>query len=581
MLGPAILFNPTLRVYNLRVLLVSNVAIMSCALLLPGLGWQPEGRLLGLATCSFVTLHHIGILFGFCAQRRGLAALDLTLILVEIVFSGYVFSGTWIFWGTLISFVPQWIALAVSAVLRCATIIHSKEGFFRQRFCFLGGCILADPPYTPASILLNRSISRPLIRGESMTIIFTRAVIINCVAIGISAFAIYSILVVPSTAGAYIRSIVVAQMDSDYTGGVSVATNFPYGKISIEVDPMNDPSDTSVSQMKGYADGNPCELIESGISCGDVLRNITISMVILGENTGVYVWVIPSAPPPIPLSMLRGVTGSLPTMLFPSSDLVGFLTWTERRLLLTDGVGLVSPIPDPLTRDAQSYVSTFIPEVTGLQPYPSQGMTPGVSKLTLILYGGQAVTKILQDTVADSALSGIATVGGFWTFVNGAFAVIFGANIVYFAFGHRPLSALGVIHIFQRRSLIRRWHEDFPALNSEGGRPGSESAGIVAFIRERLINTEDPQSIADQTSSGTEARRSLSDSPTRSGRESPSENVKGIKGVDREFRSRHSGYLLDAGYRLHDDEFPLMDMDLGEQTSGGMVEVQNWRPNDV
>jgi hypothetical protein len=34
-----------------------------------------------------------------------------------------------------------------------------------------------------------------------------------------------------------------------------------------------------------------------------------------------------------------------------------------------------------------------------------------------------------------SLFSGLATFGGFWTFVNGAFALFFGANVVYFAFG--------------------------------------------------------------------------------------------------------------------------------------------------
>ncbi|KAJ7323195.1 hypothetical protein DFH08DRAFT_817774 [Mycena albidolilacea] len=61
----------------------------------------------------------------------------------------------------------------------------------------------------------------------------------------------------------------------------------------------------------------------------------------------------------------------------------------------------------------------------------------------------------------------------------------------------RPLSALGVVHIFQRRALVRRWHEGFPTIHTEGGLPGSENAGIVAFIRERLVDLgEDPRGLA-------------------------------------------------------------------------------------
>jgi hypothetical protein len=44
------------------------------------------------------------------------------------------------------------------------------------------------------------------------------------------------------------------------------------------------------------------------------------------------------------------------------------------------------------------------------------------------------------------------------------------------------------VHFLQRKTLERKWEEDFPALRTEGGRPGSPDAGIVAFIRERLVD---------------------------------------------------------------------------------------------
>ncbi|KAJ7639533.1 hypothetical protein FB45DRAFT_428352 [Roridomyces roridus] len=91
----------------------------------------------------------------------------------------------------------------------------------------------------------------------------------------------------------------------------------------------------------------------------------------------------------------------------------------------------------------------------------------------------------------SSVLDGITSVGGFWTFVDGIFTVLFGANVLYFAMGSRPLSALGLVHVFQRSQLVRNWNDDFPALRTEGGSPGSKSAGVVAFLRERLVNIED------------------------------------------------------------------------------------------
>ncbi|KAJ7107951.1 hypothetical protein C8R44DRAFT_885333 [Mycena epipterygia] len=111
-------------------------------------------------------------------------------------------------------------------------------------------------------------------------------------------------------------------------------------------------------------------------------------------------------------------------------------------------------------------------------------------------------TRIVQDYTDISVLTGVATFGGFWTFVNGTFALFFGANMLYFLLRRRPLSALGLAHIFQRRDLTRKWHEDFPALHTEGGRPGSESAGIVAFLRERLVDLDDEYTAGDLETQG-------------------------------------------------------------------------------
>ncbi|KAJ7883257.1 hypothetical protein B0H13DRAFT_2046994 [Mycena leptocephala] len=99
--------------------------------------------------------------------------------------------------------------------------------------------------------------------------------------------------------------------------------------------------------------------------------------------------------------------------------------------------------------------------------------------------------ELVQEYTDASVLDGLATFGGFWTFVNGVFAMVFGANLLYFLLRRRSLSALGIVHIFQRRRLIRNWNEDFPALYTEGGQPGSSSAGVVAFLRERLVDLDD------------------------------------------------------------------------------------------
>ncbi|KAJ7636620.1 hypothetical protein FB45DRAFT_1024725 [Roridomyces roridus] len=171
-----------------------------------------------------------------------------------------------------------------------------------------------------------------------------------------------------------------------------------------------------------------------------------------------------------------------PIPVLPGSNLFGYLSWTERQVITSSSIFTY-------TRK-----SALIPRIYGLQPNLTATNNSNAGQLTLKQRPGR---QVLQDTISNTAFSGIATVGGFWTFVNGAFALLFGANVIYFAFGRRPLSALGVVHIFQRSSLKRQWNQDFPALRTEGGRPGSEAAGIVAFIRERLVDVGEhpPESV--------------------------------------------------------------------------------------
>ncbi|KAF8172574.1 hypothetical protein K438DRAFT_178497 [Mycena galopus ATCC 62051] len=209
----------------------------------------------------------------------------------------------------------------------------------------------------------------------------------------------------------------------------------------------------------------------------------------------------------------------------------------------------------------QSGVSTpfiFSPEVRGLQPNFSGPADANIASLTLLQSSSRgSPTKFLQDTVDTSLLSGIASFGGFWTFVNGTFALFFGANIIYFAFGRRPLSALGVVHLFQRRALVRTWHENFPAIYTEGGLPGSENAGIVAFIRERLVDVGEDPRVSSQESDETEAQEpaTSSSSPKISIDEEQHNPYDGIAGVSHQRpSSRPLGYIL--------DEIPLLDVNI-------------------
>ncbi|KAJ7705657.1 hypothetical protein B0H16DRAFT_701641 [Mycena metata] len=240
--------------------------------------------------------------------------------------------------------------------------------------------------------------------------------------------------------------------------------------------------------------------------------------------------------------------------LFGGSNLVGTFTWAQTDMILSTGWSVFSP----------PTIAVHTANIHGLQQSYLVGGTSDPNHATLTLVQTTTLaTKHFVDMADATVLNGIATFGGFWTFLNGAFALFFGANILYFAFGRRPLSALGLVHVFQRRRLKREWDEDFPTIRTEGGLPGSESAGIIAFIRERLVDLgEDPHEhpadqaddIEAQTPSGTE---DIPDNDTL-------DNVLVTKLQTR----AHSefGYIL--------DEIPLLDIDLGFK-GGEILHTEN------
>ncbi|KAJ7729004.1 hypothetical protein B0H16DRAFT_1470191 [Mycena metata] len=93
---------------------------------------------------------------------------------------------------------------------------------------------------------------------------------------------------------------------------------------------------------------------------------------------------------PEPIPVLRG------------ANLFGMVTWTKRKV-----------------------------RTQALWPAPTRAVR--ASSLTRLNEYGTA-TKLLQDTAAATVLSGLASFGGLWTFINTVFAFLLGANIVYFVF---------------------------------------------------------------------------------------------------------------------------------------------------
>ncbi|KAJ7453790.1 hypothetical protein FB451DRAFT_1519187 [Mycena latifolia] len=577
----AILFNPSARVYNLRVLLLANLATAVYI--------GPTLDFVGIAVIVYSTLIYIHHVLGvFKWRMRGLAAIDLALVTLEIGFAVVTV------YAEVVSFpffTPHLVASVVSAVFRIATIIKSNGGIWSQRFEFLGCCSPRRSEYTPLTIFLNRSLARPLVRGESRPIIFARAVVLSCIILGVPAFGIYTVFILP----------LAAQNNTAIVARVPNALNYPPGNATVYLTgftSISPPLDTIRVSARKSTDGEEVECLMTssdstylaagpvGVSANSTAIeaqcpyswvetfNITISLALPPEIGGVYVhagdgylpWEVS------PDFSWEGFQNHVhhidPLLLLPGSRLIGILSWTQRDIIAQVRWGISTPRKTIFTWD-----------LTSLQPYPATDSARNNIATLILLHPWPVATKWTQDTIDATPLSGVATFGGFWTFVNGAFALLFGANVIYFAFGtwecfncdgvlrlftgRRPLSALGVVHIFQQRALVRKWHEDFPALHTEGGTPGSESAGIVAFIRERLVDLgEDPRVSADADEQGdveAQITRQAFDAAERGAYS----NAQMTEGAVRGGKDGGPGTASESkpGYLL--DGIPLLDIDPG------------------
>ncbi|KAF7357203.1 Short-chain dehydrogenase/reductase family protein [Mycena sanguinolenta] len=503
-------FSPHARVWNLRLLLlVTLTAIAFLITTIPSAAqeryssptiYMPWAILLPTLCC--IVIHHAAFVIHW--PIPSLAVIDLILLFFELcgLAAGFVFvdlpeslwTGTF---PTLLKFacVPLGLPLILSMIFRIATIVRSDGRFFRQEFVFLGACSRPNPPYTPAAILLNRSVARPLVRGESVIIIFARALILSCIAVGIPVFGIYAMVINPIHASVYTRSVAkfaTADLGSPPGNVTFLMSYFGFdGSAAFSTDDFS-VNHVVVSNLTTQVD---CVVtfevaqVERLVECPsapwtslDRWSSISINLTI---PAGVVVTVTPLPTKPAILDSVHLQVPTEPIPVVSGSHLFGRLIWTQRKTESRWIFGI------PVV-----FASVFTAEVTGLQLYPAVSSTTTNNEATLLLYQPYVLaTRLQQDSSDITSLSGLSTFGGFWTFVNGVFVLFFGANVVYFAFGRRPLSALGLIHIFQRRALVRRWHTDFPTLRTEGGQPGSEDAGVVAFIRERLIdiNDEDAQ----------------------------------------------------------------------------------------
>ncbi|KAJ7796673.1 hypothetical protein B0H14DRAFT_2619651 [Mycena olivaceomarginata] len=390
------------------------------------------------------------------------------------------------------------MVVVLDVLLVIVEFIGRKSG----RLDLFGECDPLKPPYEPMELLLGRSALRPLVRGEWSTIRFFRASILAFLCLAIPAFGVYIAVLVPIQAKVITRdlkvgggwggtpqtvfgddtdeqlsvmelnleNIMMVLMYTSQAGNISVPAT-----ANVTVDGGNATFEFIMSNNEVDLVEAPCSWYNLTQADDDLVVSASfadprgILYVKPGQGNGSDVDSYTEAIPLVAGSHLHAVLSRRQRDIFSNNaqDFFGFAP--SRKLILTPVLLLQ---PDPFASD----------------------LGPNGVSLRLRMRNDldwNSVPEIVQDYSDASVLNGLATLGGFWTFVNGVFVMFFGADLLYFLFKKRPLSALGIVHVFQRRELTRNWNADFPTLRTEGGQPGKDSAGIVAFLRERLVDLDD------------------------------------------------------------------------------------------
>ncbi|KAK6977152.1 hypothetical protein R3P38DRAFT_3377665 [Favolaschia claudopus] len=518
------IFSPAVRVWNLRILLlgvayqlyddtfrITDQGVVNASSVFPG-----------IPLLCLLLVHHLAGVIPWTLSL-GLALVDLVLVVFEFVaetiltyrhLSGMLHNNTLTelvaelsMSGTIALACRQLIPvqLALTIMFRIATFPRLKAGFGRRQSMFLKGCASTNPPYTPWRILIGRSIARPLVRGEARLIIWFRGILIAAIAVAVPLLGVYFIVVVPAESQVYTKLIQSRQQGPQGKANITMslssapdwlassAETVPrvptvFGTITRFARQNGTGTQQSVcSQGSGEADNLTVMPMTFNCEAAGIVNQECSHANSIGSfpwNEVINIVISLQVPEDSAIRVTFGAE-TLGTLLFPRAQLVGEFSWSRRDQITSLGI--------------RSAVSTiFSAQISSLQTVFSNSSKGDLATLTLYQTSPDAL-RLHQDTVDVTFLTGMSTFGGFWTFLNGVFALFFGAHVLYFMFGRKPLSALGILHIFQRGALVRRWYDDFPAIQTEGGLPGSQSAGIVAFIRERLVDLEeDPRLVENE-----------------------------------------------------------------------------------
>ncbi|KAJ7678605.1 hypothetical protein B0H17DRAFT_1206669 [Mycena rosella] len=496
-----ILFSRTPRIYNLRALLLLTAALIPAVVeSLPQANTSDYAALydryaeaIGIASSGLIVVHHILRLF----TSKFYATLDWLLTAFEICI--------------LIERSQHDINRSRRTAINACRVGavgygHDDEiipTYISSTFCIFGRLRSKVNYYSGWRILINRSVDRPLVRGEWRSIGIMRGITLSVLCVFLPILGLYTTILSPINAQVFMR-----QIQPQGTRSVSIGESdlklviwAPWKilwSISLEVT-VNASSPADCTSLNVWPNSSlysvpvPVSYGQALWSCAVPWSEIAVLTLILSNDAQVQTGgdITDSR---LFIQLGQGnftdiMNYTQPISILPGSHLTASLSWTQQQVIAPGFLAVLGYLA-PLR--------TF--RTTELNTIQMDWRTPGSQDTTTlsIFHARIDPIKFLQQYTEASAVTGLATIGGFWTFVNGAFALFFGANVMYFLLGRRPLSALGIVHVFQRRRLIQTWHQDFPALHTEGGRTGSEDAGIVAFLRERLVDLEDDELVAPE-----------------------------------------------------------------------------------
>ncbi|KAF7346169.1 hypothetical protein MSAN_01843700 [Mycena sanguinolenta] len=388
-------------------------------------------------------------------------------------------------------------ALAVALDLMFLLLPKNFAAFSTDRLLFFDGFGAGDPPCcTGDNILPFASLAHPFFTGESRWIIGIRSLLLLGLAALLPVYVFYEVILEPTVDPIYTREYKVDDRITYLPPTLSTAGSTPVAPVENAVILSWAASSSGLSlNGSSFSLNVNARLLTSEIttcniehvSIGDAIASVQLAErpVPWARISNVSITAdFSNLPLDYPQSAIYVAPGSGgieqimrytdPIPLLRGTNLLGMLSWTYREVYPDHAFGFLGSATKKALTNAE--LRTLYPNPT---PVP---LETDSAALSLIQYS-IVPTRNLQDYLSETALDGISSLGGLWTFLNGVFSLFFGASIFYFLCGTRPQAALGLVHIFNKSKYEKNLRADFPAFYSENTAP----AGVGAFCRQRLF----------------------------------------------------------------------------------------------